>query len=215
VASTSTMMNQCRKPTGWMGRFTLWRMNKSHSKLTDWGLRHVQIAASSRVLDIGCGGGRTVGKLAALAQQGKVYGIDHSQDSVAASTKTNARFIEAGRVEVRQAAVSRLPFSDNMFDLVTAAETHFFWPNLPGDVREILRVLMPGGTLLIIAEVYKGANTRVSKLCEKYAPLSGMTLLSANEHHDLLTNAGYSDVHVVEEQDKGWICAIARKPSTP
>lgn len=165
MASTSTMMNQFRKPTGWMGRFTLWRMNKSHSKLNDWGLRHVQIGASSRVLDIGCGGGRTVGKLGALAQQGKVYGIDHSQDSVAASTRTNARLIEAGPVEVTASrCVSVAVFRQHVRPRA-AAETHFFWPNLPGDMREILRVLMPGGTLLIIAEVYKSANTRVSRVC--------------------------------------------------
>ena len=32
------MINQCRKPTGWLGRFVLWSMNSSHSKVTDWGL---------------------------------------------------------------------------------------------------------------------------------------------------------------------------------
>jgi SAM-dependent methyltransferase len=197
-----------------MGRFTLWRMNWSHSKLTDWGLGHVPIGAKCKALDIGCGGGRTVSKLAALAAEGKVYGVDYSEDSVAATQRTNAKFIEAGRVEIRQASVSQLPFAADMFDLVTAVETHFFWPNLPCDVCEILRVLAPGGTLVMIAEVYKGANTMASRLCEKYAPQTGMTLLSANEHCEVLAHAGYSDVRVIEEPHKGWICAIGRKPTT-
>ena len=47
-----------------------------------------------------------------------------------------------------------------MFDLVTAVETHFFWPDLPNDVREVLRVLKPGGTFLLIAEVYRGRQYR-------------------------------------------------------
>jgi ubiquinone/menaquinone biosynthesis C-methylase UbiE len=198
-----------------MGWFTLWRMNWSHSKLTDWGLSHVQIQSDYNALDVGCGGGRTVGKLAMIAREGKVYGLDYSAESVAATRKTNARLVEAGQVEVRKASVSQLPFAADMFDLVTAVETHFFWPNLPTDMREILRVLAPGGTLIIIAEVYKGANTMASKLCEKYAPLSGMTLLSAKEHRELLTDAGYADVRIIEQQDKGWICAIGRKPATP
>jgi ubiquinone/menaquinone biosynthesis C-methylase UbiE len=98
-----------------------------------------------------------------------------------------------------------------MFDRVTAVETHFWWPNLPGDMREVFRVTKPGGTLILIAEVYKGASTRVSKLAEKYASRTGMTLLSVEEHRELLTNAGYSNVQVIEKRGKGWICGIGRK----
>jgi ubiquinone/menaquinone biosynthesis C-methylase UbiE len=115
------------------------------------------------------------------------------------------------RVEIRHGSVSQLPFPDAMFDRVTAVETHFWWPNLPGDMREVFRVTKPGGTLILIAEVYKGASTRVSKLAEKYASRTGMTLLSVEEHRELLTNAGYSNVQVIEKRGKGWICGIGRK----
>ena len=205
-------VNQCSKPTGWLGRFTLWRMNSSHSKLTDWGLQHVSIENADTILDVGCGGGRTITKLAALATQGKVYGVDYSEESVAASKRTNAQWIDAGRVEIRHGFVSQLPFPENMFDLVTGVETHFWWPNLRGDMREVFRVTKPGGTLILIAEVHKGGNTMASRLAEKYASRTGMTLLSADEHRELLTNAGFSGVQVNEERAKGWICAIGKKP---
>ncbi|HYL82679.1 MAG TPA: class I SAM-dependent methyltransferase [Candidatus Angelobacter sp.] len=211
MASRNTPANQCSKPTGWLGRFTLWRMNASHSKLTDWGLRQILIKGEDTILDIGCGGGRTVSKLAAMATQGKIYGVDYSEESVAATKRTNARWIDLGRVEVRHGSVSQLPFPDGMFDLVTGVETHFWWPNLPADMREVLRVLKPGGTLVLIAEVYKGANTTVSRLAEKYAARTGMTLLSAEEHRELFTNAGYTEVQIIEERVKGWICSIGRK----
>ena len=210
--TSSAPPNQCSKPTGWLGRFTLWRMNSSHSKLTDWGLAHVSIEKHFTILDVGCGGGRTVSKLAAIATQGKVYGLDYSGESVATTKKLNAPSIGAGRVEVRLGSVSNLPLSDGMFDLVTAVETHFWWPNLPADMSEIFRVLKPGGKLTIIAEVYKGANTTVSRLAEKYASRTGMALLSADEHRELFVDAGYSDVQVIEKRDKGWICAMGRKP---
>jgi ubiquinone/menaquinone biosynthesis C-methylase UbiE len=187
-------------------------MNASHSKLTDWGLEHISIEKHHTVLDVGCGGGRTVSKLAAIANGGKVYGVDYSEESVAATKKTSARWIDIGHVEVCPGSVSQLPFPDAMFDLVTAVETHFWWPNLPGDMREVFRVLKPGGTLILIAEVYKGANTTVSKLAEKYASQTAMTLLSVNEHRELFANAGYSNVQVIEERRKGWICAIGAKP---
>ena len=210
----SRQVNQCSKPTGWLGRFTLWRMNSSHSKLTDWGLGHVSIENHHTVLDVGCGGGRTVRKLAAIATQGKVYGVDHSDESVAVTKRTNARSIDLGRVEIRHGSVSQLPFPDSMFDLLTAVETHFWWPDLPGDMREVFRVMKPGGALILIAEIYKGASTMAAKLAEKYASRTGMTLLSVNEHRELYTNAGYSDVQVIVERDKGWICGIGRKPIT-
>jgi ubiquinone/menaquinone biosynthesis C-methylase UbiE len=187
-------------------------MNWSHSRLTDWGLAKISIEPHSTILDVGCGGGRTVSKLAAIATQGQVCGIDYSDESVAVSQKTNARWIDKGRVEIRQGSVSQLPFRDDVFDLVTAVETHYFWPDLAADTREVLRVLKPGGALILIAESYKGARTAGAKLAEKYFPLAGMALLSVDEHRELFTTAGYSEVRVIEEPGKGWICSIGRKP---
>jgi ubiquinone/menaquinone biosynthesis C-methylase UbiE len=207
--------NQCQKPTGWLGRFILWNMNSRHSKVTDWGLSHASVEKNATVLDVGCGGGRTVSKLAAVVTHGKIYGVDFSKESVVVANRTNRRWIEMGRVEIREGSVSQLPFSDDMFDLVTAVETHFWWPDLPADMREVLRVLKPGGTLIIVAEIYKGAKTMTAELAEKYLPMSGMNLLSVDEHRELLTKAGYVDAKVVDEPGKGWICGIGRKPSMP
>lgn len=212
MTSRTVPVNQCSKPSGWLGRFTLWRMNASHSGLTDWGLGHISVRDNYTILDVGCGGGRTVSKLAAMATQGKVYGVDYSEESVAATERANARGIALGRVEIRHGPVSQLPFPDGMFDLVTAVETHFWWPDLPGDTREVFRVTKPGGHLMVIGEVYKGAITRVSKLAEKYASRTGMVLLSVDEHRQLLTSGGFSGVQVIEERRKGWICAFGQKP---
>ena len=206
-------MNQCQKPTGWLGRIILWNMNARHSKVTDWGLSKISIAKPETILDVGCGGGKTVSKLAALVTQGRVYGLDYSKASVAVATKTNREWIRTGRVEIREGTVSQMPFPDNMFDLVTAVETHFWWPDLTADMREVLRVLRPGGRFVIVAEIYKGAKTATAKLAEKYLPISGMKLLSVEEHRDLLANAGCSDIQVIEEPGKGWICGIGVKPS--
>lgn len=205
-------VSQCQKPSGWLGRFTLWNMNSRHSRVTDWGLKHIAIGQNQTILDVGCGGGRTVSKLAAMAGEGKVYGIDFSRDSVAVSARTNREWINIGRVEIREASVSQLPFADNMFDLITAVETHFWWPDLPGDMREVFRVLKPGGSVVVIAEVYKGANAMVSKLAEKYAAVTGMTLLSIDEHRDLFADAGFRDTQIFTDPGKGWICVVGTKP---
>ena len=187
-------------------------MNASHAKLTDWALRHVTVEKHHTILDVGCGGGRTVSKLAELAAEGKVCGVDYSEASIAATARTNARRIASGRVEVRLASVSALPFADDTFDLVTAVETHFWWPDLPGDISEVRRVLKPGGWLVIAAEIYKGAGTTLSHLAERHSGRTGLTLLSADEHRHLLTGARYSDVQVIERREKTWICAMGGKP---
>jgi len=204
--------NQCRKPAGWLSRIMLRNMNSRHSKVTDWGLAHISIDKRTCVLDVGCGGGRTIEKVASAAAEGKVYGVDHSEVSVAVSTRINEKAIKSGQVQITMGSVSHLPFPTETFDLITAVETHFFWPNLPGDVRDVLRVLKRAGTFLLVAEVYKGADTTTARLCEKYASKSGMTLLTIEGHRELLENAGFTDVQVFHDSAKGWICCTGQKP---
>jgi SAM-dependent methyltransferase len=204
------VLNQSRKPTRWVGRFFVWAMNMSHSGLTDWGLEHVQVEKGFTILDVGCGGGRTVQKLAAIATEGRVCGVDFAAGSVAHSRAKNAQLIQAGRVEIQQASVSRMPFPDGQFDLVTAVETLYYWPDPAQDMREVLRVVKPGGTLLVIAEIYKhGTHDWLHQL--PMTPLRG-TVLSADEHRELFAAAGFADVLVFEERSKGWICVTGRKP---
>jgi SAM-dependent methyltransferase len=211
----SKLLLQFRQPTGWLGRLSLRDMNRRHAKVTDWGLQHLAIEQHDTILDVGCGGGRTVHKLAGIASAGKVYGIDYAAESVRASRRTNARWIALGRVEIRPGSVSALPFPDHMFDLVTAVETHFFWPDLVADMREVLRVLKPGGTLVIIAEAYKGG--RYEKVLEKLVGLMKTmhyAHLSVDEHRELFSRAGYADIQLFENDGKGWICGIGTKPAS-
>ncbi len=202
-------VNQVRKPTKWVGRLFLWLMNMSHSSLTDWGLTHVQIEEHFTILDVGCGGGRTIEKLAALATKGMVYGVDYAKGSVAASRGKNAQLIQADRVEIKHASVSQLPFPEDTFNLVTAVETQYYWPDLVKDMQEILRVLKPGGTLIVIAESYK--NGAYDKLKGPVMRLLRSKSLGVDEHRTLFSTAGYTDIHTFEERTKGWICAMGKK----
>jgi SAM-dependent methyltransferase len=208
-AAALYILNQVRRPDRGMGRFFLWVMNLSHSSLTDWGLQHVRVERDFSVLDVGCGGGRTIQKLAAMVTQGMVYGVDYANGSVAASRAKNAELIGAGRVEIKQASVSQLPFPEDKFNVVTAVETQYYWPDLPKDMREILRVLKPGGTLVIIAESYKkGAQEKLQRPAMK---LLRSTTPGVEDQRALFSEAGYTDIQIFEERAKGWICAVGRK----
>jgi SAM-dependent methyltransferase len=208
IAHMVRMTNQVRKPSGRIGRAVVTRMNFSHAALTDWGLEHVRIEPSFTILDVGCGGGRTIREMAARATAGRVLGVDYSEASVEASREANLDAVADGRVEVQQGSVSRLPFADAMFDLVTAVETHYYWPDLANDAREILRVLKPGGTLLVIAEAYKGRYGWLFQLA--MLPMRAR-LMSADEHRAWLETAGFTGVEVSEKRGHGWICVTGKR----
>jgi SAM-dependent methyltransferase len=200
---------QARKPTKWFGRYFLMAMSEGHSRLTDWGLSHVGIEGGFTILDVGCGGGRTIKKMAAMAKEGVVYGVDYAEGSVAASRATNADLIKAGRVFIEKASVSKLPFPDNKFDLVTAVETQYYWPNLVEDMREILRVLKPGGKLVVTAEMYKGGAG--DKLKWPVMWLLRSSHLSVEDERRLFAEGGYAESEIFEEKKRGWICAVGTK----
>lgn len=210
VPLVAWFLSQCRRPSGPVGRRVVAAMNLTHSALTDWGLSHVTVKAADSVLDVGCGGGRTVQKLAALARDGRVTGIDYSDASVEASKALNAETIATGRVTITSGSVAALPFPDHSFDLVTAVETHYYWPNLPGSVREVLRVLKPGGAFAIIAETHRagrllGLHGVVMKLMLRAA------FLTRAEHEALLTGAGFDGV--ASWTRGAWICVTGRRPA--
>ena len=203
------VFRQVKKPDRLAGRFFARLMNDSHAPLTDWAFTHLEIPEGATALDVGCGGGRTIHQLAAKAAQ--VYGIDYAAGSVATSRAHNKRLIAEGRVHVEQASVSRLPFADDRFDVVTAIETQYYWPNLPGDMKEIWRVLKPGGRLMVVAESYKGA--RNDAVLGPVMKLLGSSRLSVDDHRALFVAAGYEGVEIAEERRRGWICVIGTKPS--
>ncbi len=89
-------------------------------------------------------------------------------------------------------------------------ETHYFWPALDAALREVFRVLKPGGTLLVVAELYKGGKH--DPVFKKLETVPGFVTLSAVEHRELFSRTGYVDVQVCDDYGRGWICALGTKP---
>jgi ubiquinone/menaquinone biosynthesis C-methylase UbiE len=210
-AWTFRQVRQVRNPSGSLGRRLVRTMNLSHATMTDWGLQQVMVPKNATILDVGCGGGSTVRRLASLAPEGKVVGLDYSVASVAVARDTNAQEIEAGRVQIEQGSVSALPFPDRTFDIVTAVETHYYWPDLSANVREVLRVLKPGGAFALIAETYRGGPFRL--FYAMVMRLLGAAFLSDAEHRNLLVQAGFTEVATKHVSGRNWICATGRRPT--
>ena len=184
-----TFMKNIRMPNGLFGRLLVKGMNKTHNERTNWGLSHVTILEDNIILDIGCGGGRTIKKLASKAPRGKIFGIDISKDSVTVAENNNRKLVKEGKVEIKIAGVSDIPFVEGFFDLVTAVETHIYWPCLETDLAEVLRVLRPGGVLLIVCGEYLGS--RFDERNISWANRIGMRLHTLDEFKNTLSGVGF------------------------
>lgn len=192
----NSLIEQAKAPKGFVGKTMLKIMNSAHTTKTAWGLSKLNIVDNALILDIGCGGGKTMGMLSAKSQHSKIYGIDYSEDAVLTSAKENYKDVQSGKVIVKQASVSSIPFNDNFFDIITAIQTHYFWPDLKNDIKEVYRVLKPKGEFALVAEVYK-----INYHMKEYK--------AVNELKGLFLSSGFFNVDVFETRQD--LCFVGRK----
>ncbi len=159
-----TEMGNPGNPAGLAGQDMLLQMNQSNFAVTGWALSFFDYEDTDSVLDIGCGGGVTLQRLSARLPEGHLTGVDHSPVAVAVSRKTNLRDITMGRAEIVEASVAALPFPDSSFDKIITVESFYFWPDPAENLKEVFRVLKPGGTFLLAADIY---DTYLLKFIEK------------------------------------------------
>ena len=203
-----------RKPQGRYGRKVTKDMNIHHESLARWGLTHINIEKDFQILDIGCGGGRNINRFAKLIDNGKVFGIDYSDTSIIVSSELNNEYIGKGLVEIKKGSVSTIPYDDNKFDLVTAFETYYFWPDLKNDLKEVLRVMKEKARFLLVNEMYECENPKKMRNSRKWARLCNFELHNPDQFEKLLTEAGFSEIEIHENVEEGWITAVASKKSS-
>lgn len=204
------LIKNARKPVGELGHQILDRMNKSHESMAQWGVTHFTIKNDSKILDIGCGGGKNLERFALqISDEGKVVGIDYSQVSVEKSIALNKNNVDKGIVDVLQASVSDMPFSDETFDIVTGFETIYFWPDFINDLKEVNRVLKKGGLVFFCNEaVYReGEMDKYDDLVE----LLDMKIYSEDVLKESLVKAGFKDFKAYINEKNDWICVTAIK----
>jgi SAM-dependent methyltransferase len=200
---------QAGRPDRFAGRWFAARMNSSHSALTDWALSTLGEPIDSRVLDVGCGGGRTIEKLVTRSRGPAVHGADFAPGSVLLARATNVRTIAEGRASVVRAAVSRLPYRDSTFGLVTAFETHYYWPTPDDDLREVVRTLALGGRVLVVAELY--AHGPFAVVSRAIMAMLGGRAWTEEQHRRWFESAGLTNVETLTEPRHGWIAVTGRR----
>lgn len=201
------LMQNFRKPKGFIGGLIVSMMNAGHATLTRNALDMIGVKPNDIVLDIGCGGGNAIALM--TARGAEVHGIDISEVSVAKSRRKNQAAIREGRVHVQQAGVDDLPFSEPAFDLVTAFETVYFWENLEENFKSMLQILKPGGRFAIIVEAYREGD-KIVNFPAMFKAVNPM-LYSMAELEALLRDAGFGSVSCLRPDQGNWRCVCAEK----
>jgi ubiquinone/menaquinone biosynthesis C-methylase UbiE len=199
-------ITQCMKHHGEEGFETIENMNVKHKEISEFAFSILDVGSDDNILDIGCGGGVNIEKFLKLTS-GNVNGLDYSEVSVEASIKQNHIAVENGRCNVIQADVSDMPISDEKYDLVSAFETIYFWPEIGETFKEVSRIIKPDGQFMI-AQGTDG-NHPDDELW--LSTVEGMHVYTAPELKEYLLDAGFSSVESHVKENDYILVVIAKK----
>src|SRR5262245_36673804 len=174
---------QFHRPTGAVGHIAGWIMGRRSSNVARnrWAAGLLDIQPADRVIELGCGPGVAVAALAARATEGLVVGVDHSQVVLGQARRRNRAAIRASRVRLVHSSVEGLAIGDGPFDAALAVNTLGMWPDKTARLRELGRLLRPGGRIAVVSQPRcPGASAATSDA-------------AATELSDLLTEAGFED----------------------
>ena len=146
---SALVARQLAHPSGWLGRTVMTRLlNRGNRELITETVDHVPLTPSTRLLDVGFGGGLAL-QLARQRGVTKLYGVDASRDAVLQLTRASSDWIAGAELALAQGVVEQLPLGDQSVDAVISTNTVYFWKDLAAAFLELRRVLSPGGTLVL------------------------------------------------------------------
>jgi SAM-dependent methyltransferase len=163
-------------------------MERDHLPIVLPVLEEMHIAAADNVLDVGCGSGWLSRRIARMAPEGRVVGMDISDEMIRLARRTSAEYENILYVN---GEVAEIPWEANFFHHAISVESAYYWPDPAAGMREIFRVLRPGGAAWVLINYY-----RDNVHCHQWGPLLGVTtqLLAAEEWMEMMRAAGFAEV---------------------
>lgn len=154
-AAKRVLLNMFGRPKGFLGRLGGMIMARTNRKCAAWVVGLLEVHPNDRVLELGFGPGLGI-ELLAQTQAGSIAGVDPSREMLEQATDRNQRAIESGHVALRLGSAERLPFEDGTFDKVMAINSMQVWPDATAGLRELWRVVKPGGKIALGFTVHSG-----------------------------------------------------------
>jgi len=163
-------------------------MERDHLPIVLPVLEEMRIAAADNVLDVGCGSGWLSRRLANLAPEGRVVGMDISDEMIRLARRTSA---EHENILYVQGEVAEIPWQGDFFHHAISVESAYYWTEPAAGMQEIFRVLRPGGAAWILINYY-----RDNVHCHQWGPLLAIKtqLLAAAEWIEMMRAAGFTQV---------------------
>lgn len=170
---------QLRKPSGSFAFNVGQKMNLVNKPLYDLTCDVIELNDNDHILEIGFGTGKFFGKLFDQNDKMKVSGLDYSEKMLEVASESNEDLISNGKLDLKLGNSDSIPFENQTFEKVFCNMVIYFWDE-PGDhLKEIRRVLKPGGLF------YSGLRTRESMMVFPFVE-HGFNLYSIREWKEIL-----------------------------
>ncbi|HKS27335.1 MAG TPA: class I SAM-dependent methyltransferase [Pyrinomonadaceae bacterium] len=163
-------------------------MERGHRPVGEQAIQFMQVEETARVLDLGCGSGWASRLLASYAQRGLVVGLDISDEMIEAARSSS---VELANVEFRVGSAERLPFEDGYFTHAFSMESLYYYSDVAGALREVRRVMGPGGLFVAVVDLYKENEPSHQWIEQLRVPVH---LLSVDDYLSLFSEAGFDEV---------------------
>lgn len=188
-------------PRGIWGALIGYSMAWTNRTRNTWVLRLLELKPDDHVLEIGCGPGAAIKHIARMGTRGFIAGIDPSEVMLRQARRRNRQSVREGRVELRLATMSAIPYPDRSFDKVFGTNSIQFSRDLLSDLGEIRRVLRPGGLAAFsVQPLWKGGS-------------DAKAMEIGSDLRDVMAKAGFHACRM--EQKRGWprmtVCALGQK----
>lgn len=161
-------------------------MEEDHLPITLPVLEKMRLAPAENVLDVGCGAGWLSRRLAKLVPEGRVVGMDISDEMIRRARRASADFDNLMFVT---GEVAEIPWQPNFFTRVISVESAYYWPDPAAGIKELFRVLQGGGSAWILINYYHD-----NPHSHQWGNLLAVPthLLSGEEWAELFRGAGFS-----------------------
>lgn len=159
-------------------------MREGHWDMTIQTIERMNLNGTERILDLGCGNGWAVRELAEYLPEGMAAGIDISGKMIREAMIRSQQF---HNVEFQVSSADQLPFGDDTYHHLLSVESFYYYPELEPVLREIRRVLKPGGYFWCLVDLYKENEYSMAWPDQLDVPVHA---LSEQEYRDLFESQG-------------------------